>query len=254
MSFGSRLRSAREAKGYTQQSVADMLGISKSTYSGYETGKREPDVFRIKALSEVLDISADTLVGTKQTPRAFELSKKETDHITKYRGLDSHGQKMVDFVLNEEHERCTQPENPVIELVQEPKEIVDLYEFLAPVSAGFGVDLSDIDGAVQTKVISNVYTKQADFILRVDGESMAPRFHHMDKLLVQETDDIEVGEIGIWYVNGKHYVKKKGEGKLISLNRMFPDVYPDEVYEQKCQGRVVGVLDPSWIVEENVEE
>lgn len=183
-----------------------------------------------------------------------EFTKEEIERIKNFRDLDGHGQEMVDIVLEKEFQRCKQIVKPVLELVQEAKEIVDLYEFIAPVSAGFGVDLSDIDGTIKTKVISNIYTNQAGFILRVDGESMAPRFHHGDKLLVEETDDTEVGEIGIWYVNGKHYVKKKGEGKLISLNRKFPDIYPEDTYEQRCQGRVIGVLDPNWIVEENVEE
>ena len=156
--------------------------------------------------------------------------------------------------MDEEHQRCAQPAKPALELVQEPQEILDLYEFIAPVSAGFGTDLTGLDGAVKTRVVSNVYTKQADFILRVSGESMAPRFHNNDKILVHETDDVDTGEIGVWMIDGKSYVKKKGEGRLISLNRRFPDVYPDETYEQKCQGRVVGVLDPSWIVEDDVEE
>lgn len=193
--------------------------------------------------------------GLDETEAAStEISTGELAHLKKYRGLDGHGQRIVDLVLDEEHQRCTQPVKPAFELVQEPKEVVDLYEFIAPVSAGFGTDLTGLDGAVKTRVVSNVYTKQANFILRVSGESMAPRFHNNDKILVHETDDVDTGEIGVWMIDGKSYVKKKGEGRLISLNRKYPDVYPDETYEQKCQGRVVGVLDPSWIVEDDVEE
>ena len=43
MSFSQRLKEARLAKGYTQQEVADQIGVAKSTYSGYENGFREPD-------------------------------------------------------------------------------------------------------------------------------------------------------------------------------------------------------------------
>lgn len=64
MSFGERLRAAREARGYTQQQVADHMGISKSTYCGYETGKRQPDVQKIKQLSNFLGVSGDELLET----------------------------------------------------------------------------------------------------------------------------------------------------------------------------------------------
>lgn len=64
MSFSEKLRSAREAKGYTQQQVADYMQIDKSTYCGYETGKRQPDVQKIKQLSKYLDVSGDELLET----------------------------------------------------------------------------------------------------------------------------------------------------------------------------------------------
>lgn len=49
----------------TQQQIADMMGIDKSTYCGYETGKRQPDVRKIKQLSETLNVSVDELLGIR---------------------------------------------------------------------------------------------------------------------------------------------------------------------------------------------
>lgn len=64
MSFGEKLRAARESRGYTQQQVADFMKIDKSTYCGYETGKRQPDVQKIKQLSKFLGVSGDELLET----------------------------------------------------------------------------------------------------------------------------------------------------------------------------------------------
>lgn len=244
----------KKERGLTNADISRLSGVTVSTLdkitSGYNTNpKRET----LLAICDVLGCTLNDFSNKPISP-APGITSEEYAYIEKYRGLDGHGQRIVDLVLDEEHQRCTQPVKPAFELVQEPKEVVDLYEFIAPVSAGFGTDLTGLDGAVKTRVVSNVYTKQADFILRVSGESMAPRFHNNDKILVHETDDVDTGEIGVWMIDGKSYVKKKGEGRLISLNRKYPDVYPDKTYEQTCQGRVVGVLDPSWIVEENVEE
>lgn len=64
MGFAEQLKKARLAKGYTQQQVADAMGITNSTYCGYETGKRQPDVEKIKQLAIILDTSGDILLET----------------------------------------------------------------------------------------------------------------------------------------------------------------------------------------------
>lgn len=70
MSFGDSLRTARKKKGFTQQQVANAMGLSKSTYCGYETGKRQPDVPKLKMLSKILGVSGDALLetGYEETP------------------------------------------------------------------------------------------------------------------------------------------------------------------------------------------
>lgn len=73
MTFCEALRMAREKKGLTQQQVADAMDITKSTYCGYETGKRQPDVNKIKQISKILGVPADQLLQT-----GFE---KEKPHV-----------------------------------------------------------------------------------------------------------------------------------------------------------------------------
>ena len=48
--FHENLKAARLKKGLSQQEVADQVGVAKSTYSMWETGNREPNLMRIKAL------------------------------------------------------------------------------------------------------------------------------------------------------------------------------------------------------------
>lgn len=63
MEFAENLRQAREKKGYTQQDVSKLMGIDKSTYCGYETGKRQPDVPKLKKIANILGTSVDELLG-----------------------------------------------------------------------------------------------------------------------------------------------------------------------------------------------
>lgn len=84
MSFCEKLRLARERRGYTQQQIADFMKIDKSTYCGYETGKRQPDVQKIKLLSAFLGVSGDELLETGyQKAEPPILSEKDHRDIAK---------------------------------------------------------------------------------------------------------------------------------------------------------------------------
>lgn len=70
MGFPEQLKMARLNLNYTQQQVADLMGITKSTYCGYETGKRQPDVAKIKLLAKILQTSGDVLLETGFSPES----------------------------------------------------------------------------------------------------------------------------------------------------------------------------------------
>ncbi len=57
-----RLRRLRQSKNMTQEQVAEYLGLSRSAYTYYETGKTEPSIQIIIALSELYKISTDEIL------------------------------------------------------------------------------------------------------------------------------------------------------------------------------------------------
>lgn len=62
------LKSLRKEHGWTQQAVADMLGIERSTYTRYETGSTEPNFDILERLSQIFDVSTDILIGKSSIP------------------------------------------------------------------------------------------------------------------------------------------------------------------------------------------
>lgn len=102
MTFGDKLREARKNKGYTQEQIAHLLGIAKSTYTGYEKGVREPDLFKIKRLVEVLDVDSSWLLGVDDSPSSITVAEYQA--IKKYRALDERGKMAVDSTLAREYE------------------------------------------------------------------------------------------------------------------------------------------------------
>lgn len=67
-SIGKNLRILREKCGYTQQQLANVLNVDRSTYSYYESGKTTPDISSLLLLSQVFSISLADLLGRDDFP------------------------------------------------------------------------------------------------------------------------------------------------------------------------------------------
>ncbi|GGN54835.1 transcriptional regulator [Streptomyces kronopolitis] len=70
--FGARLRSSREARGWTQEELAERLGYSSTHVSAVETG-RKPPTLRFSR-------SADRVFGIAGTVDTFERQFREIQH------------------------------------------------------------------------------------------------------------------------------------------------------------------------------
>lgn len=60
--FAHNLKNARIATGMKQKEVAELIGMSASTYSQYESGTREPSIGVIKRILVALGVSANDLM------------------------------------------------------------------------------------------------------------------------------------------------------------------------------------------------
>ncbi len=57
-----KLKELRKAHNYTQDYLAEVLGVVRQTYSHYETGKRTPDAEALYKLAGLYNISIDDLL------------------------------------------------------------------------------------------------------------------------------------------------------------------------------------------------
>ena len=67
MDICERLRVIRTKKGYSQMDIAEVLDMQQQQYSRYETGQNEIPVRHIIMLCKFYSISADWLLGLKDT-------------------------------------------------------------------------------------------------------------------------------------------------------------------------------------------
>ena len=83
--MGEFLAALRKSKGYTQQEVADSLGVSNKTVSSWETGASCPDISMLPVLAELYGVTCDELIRGKRLSGEEELSpagrKKAMEHL-----------------------------------------------------------------------------------------------------------------------------------------------------------------------------
>lgn len=77
--IGANIMKARKAKGYTQMTLADALGVSFQAVSNWERGQTCPDIANLSVLSRLLDISIDELLGNR---RAAEITREIAEDKT----------------------------------------------------------------------------------------------------------------------------------------------------------------------------
>lgn len=69
MQVGLNIKIKRIGRGYTQEEIADAIGVARSTYTRYESDKRLPDIYKLCALADYFDVSLDDLVGRDLKPK-----------------------------------------------------------------------------------------------------------------------------------------------------------------------------------------
>lgn len=242
MRFGDNLKSARRRAGLTQLQIAEALGITASTYCGYETGKRQPDLSRLRRLAQLLHTSADALLSLPsdspeiQKAPVHPVTEAEYEGLELFRSLDAHGQRIVRLVFDEELSRLQAaafraPERAIFRISEQPA------------AAGLGVYLGP-DAFRTVSVPHDALSRGARFGVPVSGDSMEPAYHDGDILIVSDALP-EPGDVGVFVMDGMGYVKVCGRGELLSLNPAYAPIPMTEGI-RPC-GKVIGTLDPRLI-------
>lgn len=66
--FNQRVKELRKARNLTQQELANLVGVTKMTVSGWERGNYTPSTHTLIILARALRTSTDYLLGITQKP------------------------------------------------------------------------------------------------------------------------------------------------------------------------------------------
>jgi repressor LexA len=221
MGFGHNLIALREQRNISRKELAQALGIPYTTLRNYETEQREPGHKLLIEIAQMFNVSIDFLVGNVVSKEnAPSISDEAKDIAKRYDELDKWGKTTVKAVINTEHERVSTETAPEPQI--STTRIIPLY--LSPAAAGytspiFGEDYEDYEVPASA---------DADYAVRIDGDSMEPYIKDKSIVLVKKTVDLKIGDVGIFSVDNDMYCKQYcqdhiGNVYLFSLNRKRKD-------------------------------
>lgn len=198
--------------------------VKPNTVSAWESGLSIPNSKQLLAICEILSIYDIYTEFISPNP------------INPFRNLNETGvAKVMDYIhlLEKSGEYKTADIIP-IHILRERK------VFYTTVSAGTG---SFLDGEDYEMYTSPDIPEEASFGVYVSGDSMEPRYHNEELIWIEQTEQLEDGEIGIFYLDSNAYVKKfqnNGNGTyLVSLNKKYDPIPVTENNSFKIFGRVL---------------
>ncbi len=89
-SFSNRLKLLRAQKQISQQELANIIGISKSSINMYERGEREPGFETFEAIADYFNVDTDYLLGRQDVERKINISGTYAAPVSKQSNFNFH--------------------------------------------------------------------------------------------------------------------------------------------------------------------
>ena len=218
--IGEVISNHRKNKKLSQIELAEMLAakginVTNAAISAWEKGNSTPTAESLLAVCEILEISDIYTEFIGENP------------LDPFRHLNDEGkQKVLDYINL--LEKSGEYEKKTAEIIDITPRLMKIA--LVPASAGDGNFLDDEN--FETVEIKKPVPKKADFGVYLDGNSMEPQFHDEELVWIEQTECLNPGDIGLFFLDGMTYFKKYVVSKtgtfLVSLT---PDYAPKPVSE-----------------------
>ena len=218
-----------KCKECSQKELAEHLNISENKISEWKSGKTKSYKKYLPQIASFFNVSVDYLLDVNNSS-----SQDESELLNIYRNLTNNGKKQV------------------IDFADKISDMETSEEFFVPtikikhseytVSAGVGDEIGDYEYWETVEIPKTREAVKSDFCLTIKGNSMIPKFENGDVILVKDQPTVDIGQICIYNINNKGYIKKFGGDRLISLNPDYDDIILSKNTDDivKCCGLVLG--------------
>ena len=233
MNYGSILAQLRKEKGFTQHDVAEYITkvsekpCSHKIISNWENEMSVPPAEQFLIMCE--------LFGITDIQRTFRSASTDYMGISRLNPL---GKKRVEEYISLLSKDSRFTDYPYIELVvsDASRKYIKLYDTPVAAGSGFYLDSEDYTDFEADESVP----EDADFAVKVGGDSMFPRFIDGQIIFIKKQQTLELGEIGIFEMNGSAFLKKLGMGEFISINPAYEPIPIGEYDTVHVFGKVIG--------------
>lgn len=258
--FYDRLKKACKNANTTVTATLKAIGIGTANGTYWKNGSAPSSDVVVK-LSEFLGVSTDYLLIGKEGTK-IDLPLDAIELISAYNSVDIVAKAMIKeraltlaelAAEREAKERADEQSKKAVEIPvstfdeqsepedDEPEqECIKIMHSYYKVSAGRGFDLTGDEEWEEIEIPATYEANKADYALTIQGDSMEPIYYDGDIVLIKKQDLVEIGQIGIFVLDGSGFIKKFNGDRLISLNDKYDDILLKDYSDCRCDGRVIG--------------
>lgn len=230
MEINNRLREIRTEAGLSQAELAQRLSkygfsiSSLSTISKWERRATDPSFEQVLAICEIC--------GHPEVRYAF--FNENVLSGTQFDRLNFAGKQQFYDYLNYLFSKPKYTEKVTED--SKSKSTIRLYDM--PASAGVGQDFIGEDYTEME--VDDTIPSEADFAVRLRGNSMEPRFLDGQIVFIAQTHTLNVGDIGIVSLNDCAYCKRITDEGLESINSEYKPIPIGALDSLYVFGKVIG--------------
>lgn len=221
--FGQMIDYFRKQNNLTMEELGQKLGKAKSSISRWVSGERYPKIEEIEQIANFFNTDIYTLIF------GFNYNEdSKSDLLTVYNQLtDIRKHKVYSYAQQQldEQNNCLNEKRSIY--------------VVGTSAAGEPIEYGDLDAELID--LSNIPAK-ADKAIHIKGDSMEPKIASNSIIFYHEQPTLEIGEIGIFEINGSAVTCKKYyvdyESKKIILKSINPKYEP--MYFARDQVRILG--------------
>lgn len=235
----SQINLFREKIGMEQKALAQAVGVSANAISNWENGRSRPDVNLLPVICETLHITLYDLFGLP-VPKVGN-TERDQQLLASFHKLTTGHKVAVENMI----------ENLIYaQKLESFREVRQLLLVDRPLAAGVGDPTEFEEETEPIFVYASDDADRADYVFKVNGDSMLPDFHDGDMVFVQSLplgSHLSFGEIGAFITGNEMFIKEYEEDGLHSLNPSYPVMHFNEEESVYLIGRVLSVMDKTEI-------
>ncbi|HFH9952188.1 TPA: LexA family transcriptional regulator [Streptococcus suis] len=219
------LKKRRLEKDLSQVEIAEILGINKSSYSSWESGRAKPNQKNLAALADILDVD-------------ITYFESEYNIVNNYLQLSPNNQVKAEEYVEE------------LLLSQQTSNVTPLFsvQVLSDVQLSAGLGEGFFDEFETETVYSNEEQYGYDIAAWIEGDSMEPIYKSGEVALIRSNGFDYDGAVYALSWNDSVYIKKlyrdEDGFRMVSLNKDYPEKFIPYEDEPRIVGLVVGHFMP----------